>query len=264
MENSHYTESNRRAWNEVTPMHQEGKQDRFFKAFKTPGYVSCDHLITGKIREIGVTGKRVAQLCCNDGREALSLKNLGAASVTGFDISDAAISEAVRLSESSGITCEFVRTNIYDISDSYNGRFDFVYISIGVFGWMPDLSAFFRVASRLLIPSGQILIYEQHPFAEVFDPESENEPLKIVYKYFNDEPLADDQGFDYWGGRKYRGETSYWFFHTMSAVINGLIESGIGIKSFCEYPHDISTMWGQVEKTGKMLPLSYILHGQKS
>ena len=263
MDYSRYTESNRRAWNEVTPMHQEAKQEKFFKAFKTPGYVSLDRLITERIRKIGLKEKRVAQLGCNDGRETLSLKNLEAETATGFDISDAAIAEAIRLSETSGVKCEFVQSDIYAIPEKYNGAFDFIYISIGVFGWMPDLAGFFRVASRLLVPGGEILIYEQHPVAEIFDAENRVEPLKIVNRYFNDEPMADDAGFDYWGGKSYRGEVSYWFFHSMGTIITRLIESGIQIKSLQEYPHDISSMWEHIEKTGKMLPLSYILHGQK-
>lgn len=264
MEVSKYTESNRRAWNEVTPMHQEAKQEKFFKAFKTPGYVSCDRLIANKIREIGLTGKRVAQLGCNDGRETLSLKNLGAETATGFDISDAAIAEAIRLSESTGVKCEFVRSDIYEIPESYNGSFHFIYISIGVFGWMPDLPSFFNVVARLLAPGGEVLIYEQHPLAEIFDAENRTDPLKIANRYFNDEPMADDSGFDYWGGKSYRGEVSYWFFHTMGIIITGLINSGMQIRSFKEYPHDISSMWEHIEKTGKMLPLSYILHAQKA
>ncbi len=264
MDNKIYTESNRRAWNEVTPMHQEAKQDRFFKAFKKSGYSTLDRLVTARLHGIGLSGKRVAQLCCNDGRESLSLKNLGAASVVGFDISDAAIGEAQRLSKSSGVACEFVRSDIYDIPDSYNGSFELIYISIGVFGWMPDINRFFGVVSRLMAPGTEVLIYEQHPIAEVFDMENRSDPLKITNHYFNDKPLADDTGMDYWGGKQYRGEISYWFFWTLSDIINGLLANGIQISYFKEYPHDISSCWEQIEKTGKNLPLSYILQGRKT
>jgi ubiquinone/menaquinone biosynthesis C-methylase UbiE len=264
VDHNKYTESNRRAWNEVTPMHQVAKQDRFFRAFEKPGYSTLDRLITLKLKEIGLNGKRVAQLCCNDGREVFSLSNLGAASVVGFDISDAAIAEAQKLSKSSGIACEFVRSDIYDIPDSYNNSFDLIYISIGVFGWMPDINRFFGVVSRLMAPGAEVLIYEQHPIAEIFEMENRSDPLRITNHYFNDKPMADDTGMDYWGGKQYRGEISYWFFWTLSDIISGLVDHGIQIRSFKEYAHDISSCWVHIENTGKKLPLSYILHGRRA
>lgn len=263
MDNKIFTESNRRAWNEATRYHQDAKQEKFFREFKKPGYSTLDRVVTAEINRIGLAGKRVGQICCNDGREVLSLINLGAKSAVGFDISDDAINEAKRLSESSGIECEFVRSDVYEISANYDATFDFIYISIGVFGWMPDLEKFFTVVSRLLKPGGDLLIYEQHPFADVFDQENRSEPLKIVNPYFNDKPLADDSGMDYWGGKQYKGEISYWFFHTLGEIIGGMIRSGIEIRWFQEYDRDISSCWEHIEKTGKRLPLSYILLGKK-
>ena len=264
MEFKEYTESNRKAWNQATGFHQEAKQGRFFKAFETPGFSSLDPLITAKLRAIGLKGKRVAQLCCNDGRETLSLRNLGAASSVGFDISDAAIAEAQKLTKTSGIESEFVRSDIYDIPHSYDGQFDLIYISIGVFGWMPNLVGFFEVAARLLQSGGEILIYEQHPFCEIFDPENRDNPLKIANSYFNEKPIADDAGMDYWGNKEYRGAVSYWFAHPLSEIMTAMLQQRIVIVSFDEYSHDISSLWEQIEKTGKRLPLSYILHGRKS
>lgn len=264
MESQEYTEANRRAWNQVTPYHQDAKQDKFFKAFKKPGFSTLDNVITPRLRAIGLEGKRVAQLCCNDGRETLSLRNLGAANAVGFDISDAAIAEAQKLSKTSGIECEFVRINIYDIPESFNANFDLIYISIGVFGWMPDINRFFEVAARLLKPGGQILIYEQHPFCEIFDMDNRDNPLKIANSYFIDKPIADESGMDYWGRKDYRSETSYWFAHTLAAVMTALLRQELTIVAFDEYAHDISSQWEQIEKTGKRLPLSYILQGRKS
>ena len=263
MDSKIFTESNRRAWNEATRYHQDAKQEKFFREFKKPGYSTLDRVVTTEIKRIGLAGKHVGQICCNDGRETLSLINLGAKSAVGFDISDDAINEAKRLSQSSGIDCEFVRSDVYEIPADYDATFDFIYISIGVFGWMPDLEKFFLVVSRLLKPGGDLLIYEQHPFADVFDQENRSEPLKIVNPYFNNKPLADDSGMDYWGGKQYKGEVSYWFFHTLGEIIGGMIKSGFEIRWFQEYDRDISSCWEHIEKTGKKLPLSYILLGKK-
>nr|HPI32382.1 hypothetical protein [candidate division Zixibacteria bacterium] len=88
------TEANRRAWNEATPLHQRHRTVDLRAKFAEPGYSCLDPIETAKLLQIGLAGQRVAQLCCNNGREILSLVNLGAAEGVGFDISDAAIAEA--------------------------------------------------------------------------------------------------------------------------------------------------------------------------
>ena len=140
-----YTEANRVAWNEVTPYHQKAKEGKFFRAFLEPGYSCLDKLITSKLNECGVQGKDVAQLGCNDGREILSLKNMGAKKTVGFDISDSFIEEGRKLAEMAKLTCEFVRTDIYEIPEDYNDSFDLIYISIGFLPWLPDLERFFKI-----------------------------------------------------------------------------------------------------------------------
>lgn len=67
----------------------------------------------------------------------MSLINIGAESGVGFDISDEAIKEANELKEISGLNCDFIRTDVYDIDEKYNNRFDLVYISIGQFSTTP-------------------------------------------------------------------------------------------------------------------------------
>ncbi len=264
MEHKNFTEANRKAWNKASEYHRRGKKGRFFEAFKTPGYSSLDRLITRKIKTIGLTGKAVAQICCNDGREVLSLISLGAKSAVGFDISDAAIAEARELAAAAQLDCEFVRTDVYEIPESYNNRFDFIYISIGVLGWMPDLPKFFAAVARLLRSGGDLLVYEQHPFVEVFQPENLDRPLTIINHYFNPDPIADESGFDYWGGVAYRSETNYWFVHPLSEVITAMINNDLTICGFEEYPHDISSGWGHIEKTGIRLPLSFTLQAKRA
>ena len=41
--------------------------------------------VKAPLMDIGVAGKRVIQLCCNDGRELLSVRHLGAAYCVGVD-----------------------------------------------------------------------------------------------------------------------------------------------------------------------------------
>ena len=265
-----YTDANREAWNEATLKHQEArakKNNNLKEKIAQKGFSTLDKYETAKLNEIGLAGKKVAQVCCNNGQETLSLVNLGAESAVGFDISDEAIKEARELAEISGLNCEFVRTDIYDIGDEFKESFDLIFITIGAMGWMPDLNKYFQVVSKMLRTGGHLAIYEHHPFCYMLACSDEDEfvqddPLKIIYSYFRTDPWVGNDGIDYIGGTKYKAKTSYDFIQTLSTVINSIAGNSIRIKEFNEYSHDISLGFPEHAKEGKV-PLSYILVGVK-
>jgi len=187
------TEANRKAWNQATPIHQKGRAGSLKKLFKQKGYSTLDDLITARLKDLGLKGKRVAQLCCNNGRETLSLVNLGAESAVGFDISDEAINEAKEFAEISGLNCDFVRSDVYDIGEEYYNQFDLIYISIGALSWLPDLDRFYRIVTAMLKREGLLVVYEMHPFTYLLAAEDEegydpDNPLKITFSYYRTEP----------------------------------------------------------------------------
>jgi len=261
--------ANREAWNEATLKHQKARGDKLKKAFADGKHSTLDETVTGQIKQLGIESKNVAQLCCNNGREILSLINLGAKSGVGFDISDEAIAEARELAEISKIDASFVRTDVLEIGEEYNDAFDLVYISIGAMTWLPDLDRFFEVVARLLKNDGILLIYEQHPFtcmlAATDEPEyyDADHPLNAAISYFKTEPWEENSGIDYIGGTTYDAKTSYCFTQKFSDIINPIVKNGIAIVEMHEYDHDISMMWEHIEKM-KMAPLSYILIGRKN
>jgi len=161
-------EANRLAWNEVTPIHQKARELDLKDAFSKSGYSCLDEVITKLLLSMPLAGKNIAQLNCNNGRELLSIINLGASSGVGFDISDEAIKEANELREIADLNAKFVRTIVYDITEKYFGRFDCVFISIGSLYWMPDLDACFKVITNILKPNGKLLIYESHPITDIY------------------------------------------------------------------------------------------------
>jgi len=267
MDIKEFTEANREAWNEVIPIHQKSRSINLNNEFKKKGFSVLDEIETSLLKDIGIRGKKIAHLCCNNGRELLSLINMGAESGVGFDISDEAIKEANELKEISGLNCDFIRTDVYDIDEKYSNSFDLVYISIGAFNWLPELKRFFSIASRLLKDNGMVFIYEMHPFTNMLAAEREEaldmaDPLGIQYSYFKTEPWISNNGIDYVGNSNYDAKTKYEFTHTISEVLNSLISNGINIKMFNEYSHDISACFEHVEIEGKV-PLCFILIGKK-
>lgn len=265
MDYKKYTEANREAWNEVTPIHQKHRKINLKEEFKKPGYSTLDNTITPKLKEIGLDNKDIAQVCCNNGREVLSIINLGAKYGVGFDISDEVIKEADELKTISELNAEFVRTDVYDIEEKYYNRFDLVYLSIGGLGWLPDLKLAFEKIISLIKPNGYLVIYDVHPFyymlafsdEDGYDPEC---PEKPVFSYFRTEPWVGNDGIDYIGKTSYKSKTNYDFTIKMSDIVNGVAQNGIVIKELNEYPHDISDGMPELAQKG-IMPFSYLLIG---
>ena len=63
----------------------------------------------------------------------------------------------------------FLACDVYAVPAEYDAQFDLVYISVGAFGWLPDLTGFLAVCARLLRPGGKLLIYEMHPILDMIE-----------------------------------------------------------------------------------------------
>jgi ubiquinone/menaquinone biosynthesis C-methylase UbiE len=261
-----YTEANREAWNEVMPRHQKASREKWDRAFMQPGFVCQGEVELDLLKRMGIQGKAVAHLCCNNGVELLSLKNLGAGMCVGFDISDLAIQEAQERAQRCRIDCRFVRSDVYEIGEEFENSFDVLYFSAGGLSWLPDLKLFFARAVAILRESGQIFIHEIHPFSEMlpFDNVEDANVLQIVEPYIKTGPYVDYGNLDYVGGTKYNSTyPQYWIVHKLSDVLMALIENHIFIEYFSEYEKDISAGHKRIEQAHAGVPLSYILIGRK-
>jgi len=250
---------NRAAWNEALSYHQKARGDFLRAGFAQPGFSvfdrDCDGILLQKLSEIDFAGKSIAQLPCNNGRELLSVQQLGAKEAFGFDISDAAIVQAQQLAEISDLNATFERLNILELDHRFDARFDFIYISEGSLQWFPDLDDYFAIVSRLLKPGGQLLIFEIHPIAYLFDDANE------TTAYFNKGPYTYETGLDYVGGEEYEATECHWFLHKISDIVNAVLRCGIAIRSFDEYNLEMAN--SESAKEMEKFPLSYLLMGEK-
>lgn len=259
-----YTSANRRAWDQAAPHHRSiASYRRLLDGFATPGFSCLDREETERLRAIGVEGKAVAQICCNNGRELLSIKNLGAARCVGFDQSAAFLAQAAELAAAGRIDCRFVETDVYDIPAEFDDAFDLVVITIGVFGWMPDLGRFFDVVARLLRSGGHLFVHEQHPINNMLEPGGPD-PQRLVNSYFRAEPFVENEIIVYEGEAHERGEAHYWFVHTLGDVISACLERGLSLVQFAESPLNISSeVYDVYQDREAQLPLSYSLTARK-
>ena len=262
----HYTQSNRKAWNEVNPIHQRNRITNPKEDFKEKNHSVLDQLISKKLWELPIGGKTVAHLCCNNGVETLSLVSLGANSAIGFDISDEAIEEAKELAAISGINANFVQSDIYDIDEKYYNSFDLVYFSVGALTWLPKLYPIFEIVGHMLRNGGKLLIYEMHPILNMYPTQLGVEfgaEVSAQYSYFKKTPWIETAGLDYIGGTTYNSSTSYCFSHTLSSIMSAVLDNGIRILEFKEYAHDISSIFPHLENSDTSPPLCYTLLGEK-
>jgi SAM-dependent methyltransferase len=261
-----YTESNKDAWNEVMPLHQKAAKERWDNAFMQPGFMCLDENELNLLTRIAIQGKSIAHLCCNNGIELLSIKNLGANECVGFDISNLAIQEAQERAKRSSIDCHYVRSDVYEIGPEYEDRFDVVYFSSGGLGWLPDLKLLFGKVAQMLRKDGVLFIYDIHPFSEMlpFDDYEGDDVLRVIEPYFKAEPYVEYGGLDYVGGTEYDSKKpQYWFIHKLSDIQMAMIENQIAIEYFAEYETDISGVHQRIEQAKAGIPLSYILIGRK-
>lgn len=261
MQRSDYTAANLRAWDQAAPVHSRHRLDQWLTEFSQPGWSCLDEVATGLLRGIGLRGRVVAQPCCNNGRELISIANLGASHCLGFDVSAAFLEQARQLSDAAHAPCEFLQTDVYAIPNRFDRCADLVYISIGSLGWMPDLPAFLDVVRRLLRPEGWLAMYEMHPMLGMFDNE-EQDPPPLRHSYFRREPFVETDGLDYWEGTQYESPPTYWFQHTLGDIVGGLLDHGFRLQSFREYDHDISGAFAYMDRLTVRPPLCFTLTAQ--
>lgn len=260
-----YTASNRAAWDASAAAHEQGAAwQALIRDVAKPGFCVLDATLTDTLTQIGVKGRRTVQIGCNNGRELLSLPALGAVPALGLDQSAAFLDQARRLAKLAGSDCAFTCANIYDLPDTVPRDFDMGLITIGVLNWMPDLPAFLRIAASLLAPGAPLVIYETHPFVEMFEPEAPD-PFALDRSYFDRTPMIWSELITYDGSPGTDGPTSYWFTHTLGDVVTGCIKAGLTIERLSEHPHSNREVDSDMyEGRAAQLPLCYTLVARRT
>jgi SAM-dependent methyltransferase len=251
------------AWNEAAPIHWRVTR-ALLEEIKDPDRRDIHQIQIDELERIGIKGKKIAHLNCNNGRELITMARLGATDSVGFDIAEGFIAQAEALAEAAAVDCRFVCTDVYKIDPKFFGAFDLVVVTAGALAFMPDLTAYFGVARRLLNPEGRLTIYETHPVTRMFlkDRDRRDKPVELVQSYFAKEPLRHQTGLDYQGGTTYDAKPIYYFQHKLADVISACIGAGFTIERFGEYDRDPSQARKSLEQLDARPPLSYILTAQ--
>ena len=257
------TRANRAAWNASAPLHGEGKHwEQLLENAAHPGFSVLDPFLTATLEGLDLKGKSAVQIGCNNARELISLASLGVRPEMGIDQASGFLAQAKKLADAAGLDLRLLEADIYELPSDV-GHFDLALITIGVINWMPDLSEFFRITSGLLAPGGRLVIYETHPFMEVFDPASPT-PFEPAFSYFERHPQEVTEAITYDGKDHGKGETGYWFLHPLGEIITACAQSGLSIVELREYGHTIrEPEYDIYEGRAAQIPMSYCLVAQK-
>lgn len=220
--------------------HAESQDYNFAAFISDPSYVG--NVIDFDRPRLGdVTGLNCVHLQCHIGTDTLGLARLGAASVTGLDISDASIKEARRLAEATngtgGEKVKYVEASVYGALDVLpEGQFDLVFTGVGAICWIHSIQMWAEVVSKLLKPGGRLFIRECHPIMWAID-EDVRDKLVVRHPYFElPDPINfEDSGTYTDGDHTFQATQSAEFNHGIAEIIQALLDHGMTITAMEEH-----------------------------
>lgn len=266
MQQSDYIQANQNMWQHTAQIYRRDSFEAYLEKFRQPDFTVFDAQEQALFEQLErehhftISQKDIIQLGCNNGREIVSLKKMGAGRCVGIDIVDEFLQQGKELAAVSQQKVEFLNNNVYDIDSSYHHSFDIVYITIGFLGWLPNLPTFFTLVHKLLRPQGHFFLYDMHPILGMYEPKSHI----IDSSYFNRQAIHNEVLPSYMAADSQDSVVSYWFQHTLGDVIGQCLQQSLHLQHFAEYSHDISNTYKAFEKHDFSLPLSYSLLAQKS
>lgn len=264
MKEADYISLNKNAWNQKTIHHI--KSD----FYDVKGFLKGKNVLTPiDLNLLGnITNKKLLHLQCHFGQDSLCLARMGA-NVTGVDFSDVAIEKAKELNFTLNLNAQFICCDLYELPAILNEKFDIIFTSYGVIGWLPDMAKWANIIAHFLKPGGKLVFVEFHPVVWMFD----NDFTRISYNYFKDDPIRETQEGTY-ADREAPIKTEYVSWnHSLSEVITALLESGLSINEFQEYDyspyncfnHTIEVVPGKyrIQHLSNHIPLVYSVIAKK-
>lgn len=262
-EHDKYFEANRQLWNTRTGVHLESEfydNQSFLEGRNSLNSIEMPYLQN-------LEGKRVLHLQCHFGQDSISLKRMGAKSVTGVDFSEEAVKVGKQLAADCNEEVNFILGNVMKLDEVLSGEFDLIFCSYGVTGWLPELSTWAKHISNFLAPNGRFVYAEFHPIMWMYD----NEFGSITYPYLHGEVIAEQEG-TYTDGGEEISAMSYGWNYGVSEVITPLLENGLQLKTYKEFDFSPYECWpdmvrseGGLQIKGKegLVPMVYLIEMMK-
>lgn len=173
-----------------------------------------------------LVGKRIVDLGCGFGWASRWMREQGATSVLGIDLSENMISRAQEFTREDAITYQMADLETLELPE---GTFDLAYSAL-TFHYVRDFKRLARMVHRSLAPGADFVFTVEHP---IF--------MAATYPRW----IEDEDGRKTWPVNRYSVEgerQTDWFvkgvvkYHrTISTTLNALIQAGFAIKAVEEF-----------------------------
>lgn len=266
---SEYVALNRAHWDEVVAVH--ARSDFYDVAGFEAGR---DTLHPPELDALGdVAGQRVLHLQCHFGLDTLSLARRGAIA-TGVDFSERAVHEARALAARTGLSARFVCADVLALDGVLDERFDVVFSSWGVLGWLSDLGRWADAVAARLADGGRLCLVEFHPVSQVFVA-AEERRLTARYRYFYRAApdLEHDQGTYAEPKAVLAHPARAWWCHSLGDLVTAVAGAGLRIERLVELPRAYDPVSEILEPDGEgayrlrggldAIPLSFVLTARR-
>jgi len=220
-------EKNKESWSLISEEHY-----KTFKKLLADENYKLNPFISEELGDI--KGKKILHLQCNTGADSILLARKGAI-VTGVDLVPDNIKFARQLAEDfQEKNVSFVVSDIMELMENHEGKYDIVFTSEGAIGWLPDLEKWGKTIRFFLKEEGYFYLHDSHPTFLIFDEEElKNGKIVIKYPYFKEEVEKEEYIGGYASDSK-PAEAYYWSYK-MSDIVNALSKAGIYIEYMKEY-----------------------------
>jgi ubiquinone/menaquinone biosynthesis C-methylase UbiE len=225
MQDQEASQRNRQGWDIISAHYQASRR------------ISTDDVHYGPLapgeQELGllgdVAGKRVVEIGCGGGQNAIALARWGA-TCTGVDPSAAQLAHARRLAREQGVDVRFVAGFAEELGDLADGGFD-IALSSFAFDYVVDLQRAYREAWRVLRPGGLFVFCHSHPWFQAVGWHLAGEPEAPEVGDYAAWPLVEDWTWRFEDGTEapFRDQ-----LHTLAQVVNGLLEAGFRLERLVE------------------------------
>ncbi len=181
-------------------------------------------------------GKSVLCLASGGGQQSAAFGLLGA-DVTVFDLSETQLARDREAAAHYGLTFKTVQGDMRDLSSFGADAFDVVWHPHSI-KFVPDVRGVFAEVARVLRPGGLYQLDCPNPFVAGLDERDwngEGYPLRLPY-VDGAEVVCADTRWEVWDGEGNRRmvEGPKEFRHTLSTLVNGLVENGFIILGLWE------------------------------
>jgi SAM-dependent methyltransferase len=188
-------------------------------------------------RELGllgdVHGKRVLEVGCGGGQNAIALAKWGAI-CTAIDPSTAQLAHARRLAREQGVDVHFASGIAENLGAFAEESFDLV-LSSYAFGYVTDLILAYQEARRVLVPGGILVFCLSHPWFQAVGWYLAGGPDAPEVDNYAAWPVLEEWDWSFEDGVAARLRS---YERPLGQIVNELIDAGFVLERLLEQPYE--------------------------